>query len=81
MHRRKQRTWRSGWRIGAANPEPSHIRYYESLFSLASGTTGIRGLREEAVVLRKFRPDLAATVMTGAAVRPSVEHSRKGITE
>ena len=47
----------------------------------ASGYTGIRGLREEAVVLRKFRPDLAATVMTGAAVRPSVEHSRKGITE
>ena len=112
MHRRKQRTWRSGWRIGAANPEPSHIRYYESLFSLASGTTGIRSLRKEAVVLRKFRPDLAAavnppwkgreplrsirkaqqalgcspaasvpTVTAGAAVHPSVEPSRKEITE
>ena len=56
MHRRKQRTWRSGWRIGAANPEPSHIRYYESLFSLANGTTGIRGLREEAVVSSKNHP-------------------------
>jgi len=38
------------------NPDAASIHYYESLFSLANGYTGIRGLREEAVVSSKNHP-------------------------
>jgi len=40
MHKRKQRTWRSGWRIGVENPDAASIHHYESLFALANGYTG-----------------------------------------
>lgn len=38
-----------GWKIVTEDTDPSHIKYYESLFTLGNGYLGVRGSYEEAV--------------------------------